>query len=150
VIALAPVDPRISASLDPASALLVVDWRCGDMAQALMDVADVATSRITVVALPARLGLIGHWAPLSGLTTPQRLAADLFDEAACAAAAAATALGGAPAVLPDWRSVTALIRERCFEVAVLGVMPNRRRARRALVETSATSGTALVMPPPRA
>ena len=145
MLAVAPPETLRHASTGSPSALVVVDGRCGCPAQALSDVADVATARITVAGVPTRLGLIAHWAPLSGLITPQQLQADLLEEARRSAVTAAVALAGAPLVLGGWTAVTRLLREGGFDVAVLAAAPRSRRLRRTLVRASGAAGTALVM-----
>jgi hypothetical protein len=147
--ALAP-PPR--AGRRSSSALVVADE--GSYAQALTVLAeavDLADARVEIVTLPEPLRLgVATFAPLSGLTTHERMLTESLERADRAARAAALALPDVLAsyrTLRCWSHIAALIEHGGHDAVVLGCVPRRRQLRR-LVAISGATETALLFARP--
>jgi len=98
--------------------------------------------------LPA---MVSAFAPLSGLTTYERLVEESLERADDSARAAALGLPAACVTyctLRRWSQVSDLLEGAWHEVVVLGCQPRRRRPLRRIVEVSGTSQTALLFAQP--
>jgi hypothetical protein len=136
-----------------SSALVVADERSCARALALLGQAlDVASARVMIATLPMRLpAMVSAFAPLSGLTTYDRLIEESLERADEAARAAALSLPAACVTyctLRRWSQVTDLLEGAWHDVVVLGCEPRRRRPLRRIVEVSGTSQAALLFAQP--
>jgi hypothetical protein len=122
--------------------LLVVDEDCAGCAVAVVEEAvGLADAVVAVVTLPVAARWVTAFAPLSGLTTPGRLAAEATDRAHVTARALALELPAAAVsyrVASGWPEVLRLIGAQVFDV-VVAAAPRRACDRRALVAAGGAS-----------
>jgi|1186.fasta_scaffold177458_1 hypothetical protein len=137
-----------------SSALVVADERSCDRALAVLGEAlEFTSARVVIATMPMAVpAMVSAFAPLSGLTTHERLLAESLERADHAARAAALALPGALVTyrtLCRWSQVADVIESGWHDVVVLGCVPRRRWLRR-IVAVSGASETPLLFARPTA
>ncbi|WP_027006124.1 hypothetical protein [Conexibacter woesei] len=144
-----PVTARRSSS-----ALVVADEESCDRALAVLGEAlELTSARVVIATMPMAVpAMVSAFAPLSGMTTHERLVAESLERADLAARAAALSLPAACVTyrtLRRWSQVTDLLEDAWHDVVVLGCVPRRRPLRR-IVAVSGASETALLFARPAA
>ncbi|WCB93302.1 hypothetical protein DSM104299_02014 [Baekduia alba] len=145
------IPPPIAAPRS-SSALVIADECSCERALALLGEAlDITSARVMIATMPMPLpAMVSAFAPLSGMTTYERLIEESLERADEAARVAALGLPAACVsycTLRRWSQVADLLEAAWHDVVVLGCVPRRRPLRR-IVEVSGAAQTALVFARP--